>query len=133
MIEPPTPFSLPTATTKAIPVATMMDTEETGDLPDYYGGLVITMDYVGQTITMRPGQGFVLRLGKDFHWVVSITPADLLTINKKITPELDEQGVYIARKQGLAVLSAIGEPICLRSNPPCTRPKVLFQLKLDIR
>jgi hypothetical protein len=103
------------------------------DLPDYYGGLVVTLDYAGQTITMRPGNGFMLQLGQSYTWQVTIDPADSLTPNMKITPEPGEQGVFIARKSGEATLTAIGEPLCLKENPPCSRPNLLFTLKLIVK
>jgi hypothetical protein len=102
------------------------------DLPDYYGGLVVTLDYAGQTITMRRGTGFLLLLGESYHWQVSIDPPEMLTPNMKITPEPGEQGVFVAREQGNATLTAIGEPLCLKEDPPCARPNLLFRLQLII-
>jgi hypothetical protein len=132
-IAAPPPVMLPSATNIPQPILTATPDDEAGDLADYYGGLVVTLDYVGQTITMNTGQGFVLRLGNEFDWKVEITPEDLLTINRKITPEQGEQGVYVARKKGVAYLSAIGSPKCLQNDPPCSRPTVLFKLVLDIQ
>lgn len=103
------------------------------DLPDYYGGLVVTLDYAGQTITMRRGTGFLLMLGQSYNWRVSIDPPEILTPNMKITPEPGEQGVYIARELGNATLTAIGEPLCLKEDPPCVRPNLLFTLNLIIK
>jgi hypothetical protein len=123
--------SLPSASPQ--PGLTQTQDIEAGDLADYYGGLIITLDHVGQTITMKPGQGFVLRLGKEFIWQVNVTPVGLLTINRKITPEPGEQGVFVARGKGAALLTAIGSPACLQQEPPCSRPSVLFRLKLDIQ
>jgi hypothetical protein len=103
------------------------------DLPDYYGGLVVTLDYAGQTITMRRGTGFLLMLGQSYAWQVSIDPPEILTPNMKITPEPGEQGVFIAREPGDATLTAIGEPLCLKEDPPCARPNLLFTLNLIIK
>jgi hypothetical protein len=132
-IETPSLIPLPSATSTTQPVLTGTPEGEMGDIADYYGGLVITLDHVGQTITMKPGQGFVLRLGGEFQWDVVIDPGNLLTINRKITPEQGEQGVYVARQKGAARLSAIGRPNCLQNDPPCSRPSVLFKLNLDIQ
>jgi hypothetical protein len=46
---------------------------------------------------------------------------------------VNEQGVYIARKKGTALLSAIGEPVCSQENPPCSWPSVLFQFTVNIQ
>lgn len=102
-------------------------------MADYYGGLVVTLDHVGQTVVMKPGQGFLLRLGDDFIWTVSTEPADILTLNQKFTPASGEQGVFIARKKGISKLSALGVPVCVNRNPPCPRPDVLFELSLVIQ
>lgn len=126
----PDPVRTPTPNKLAANTSTPEDGVE--DLSDYYGGLVITLDHVGQTIDMIPGQGFLLRLGDEYAWTVSIEPAELLTINRKITPELTEQGVYIARKKGKAYLSAIGVPGCKQLSPPCSRPNVLYRLMINI-
>lgn len=103
------------------------------DLSAYYDGLVITLDYVGQTIAILVGQGVLLRLGEDFDWSVSVEPDGVLTQNRKITPESGEQGVFIARKKGTAVLSAVGDPVCRVENPPCLRPSVLFKVIFEIK
>ncbi len=128
----PSPDPAPTLTLQYLPVNTSTPEHGIDDLSDYYGGLVITLDHVGQTIDMIPGQGFLLRLGDEYAWTISIEPADLLTINRNITPELTEQGVYIARKKGRAYLSALGVPGCKTLNPPCSRPNVLYRLNINI-
>lgn len=139
--------ALPTVTPSAIvsPVAAtaspamaqplLTETPDLGaeDLSAYYDGLVITLDYVGQTIAILVGQGILLRLGEDFDWSVSVEPDGVLTQNRKITPEPGEQGVFIARKKGTAVLSAVGNPVCWAEDPPCLRPSVLFKVTFEIK
>lgn len=112
---------------------TATSTVEFDDVADYYGGLVITLDYVGKTISMKPGQGFLLKLGNGFSWTVSIEPEDLLTMNLRITPKPEEQGVFIARKKGTVFISAIGVPDCLSFDPPCARPSVIFRMSVHIQ
>lgn len=99
-------------------------------MPEYYGGLVITLEDVGKTLTMRTQGGFLLRLGEEFNWSVTVTPSDVITLNSKVSLEPGEQGVYIARKRGSAVLQAIGEPVCLAYDPPCSLPNVLFEMNV---
>ena len=38
------------------------------------------------------------------------------------------QGIYVAHRPGNATLTAVGSPECLKSQPPCARPSILFKL-----
>jgi hypothetical protein len=87
---------------------------------------------VGRTVPLRVTQYFMLSLGKEYTWTVSIDPPWVLSQNMKITPLPGEQGVYIARQRGKAVLRATGEPVCRQSQPPCARPDVLFQINIVV-
>jgi hypothetical protein len=102
------------------------------DLDTYYGGLAITLDNVGQTLMMRPKQGFLLKLGETFDWSVSFSAANIITANQKVTLEPGEQGVFVAREKGSTNLIAIGKPQCLLEDPPCTRPNVMFQMTIIV-
>lgn len=129
----PTATLPPASTAAAMPTeAAVLDDLESGDLPDYYGGTVVTLDYVGQTIFMKPGQGFLLQLGDSFDWEITVDPTEVLTVNQRYVPLEGEQGVWIARQEGGATLRAVGSPICLQNNPPCTRPNVLFTIKVEV-
>lgn len=126
-----TPSPVPTEAVQVMP----SETPDLGadDISGYYDGLVITLDHVGQTIGIIVGQGVLLRLGADFDWSVSVEPAEILTQNRKVTTVPGEQGVYIARKKGKVVLSAVGDPVCSKIDPPCSRPSVLFRITFDIK
>lgn len=106
---------------------------ENSDLPYFYGSLTVTLDDVGQTIPLQKGESFSLYLGDSYQWDVIVDPPEAASRNIKITPEKGEQGIYIARERGKAVLKAIGRPTCLQSNPPCARPDVLFQVQILIQ
>ena len=130
---PPTPTLPPEPTAAAQPTeAAVFEDLESGDLPDYYGGTVITLDYVGQTIFMKPGQGFLLQFGDSFDWKITVDPPEVMTINQRYVPLEGEQGVWIARQEGKATLRAVGSPRCLQNDPPCARPNVLFTLKVEV-
>jgi hypothetical protein len=128
------PTPVPEAVNTLPPAAPPALTPEPGqnDLSNYYGGLVITLDYVGQTISMKPGQGFLMRLGEEFTWTVQVMPQDVLTENRNVAVEAGEQGVFIARKDGKAELTAIGEPACRLQDPPCGRPSVQFVMHIIV-
>lgn len=98
----------------------------------YFGGMEITLDNAGQTIPLKKGQNFLLSLGTTYRWEVTVTPADLLSRNMKITPGAGEQGLYIARAPGKASLRALGNPLCRLAQPPCDWPAVLFQIQVII-
>lgn len=98
----------------------------------YFGGLEITLDNAGQTIPLKKGQNFLLSLGETYQWQVAVQPAEILSRNMKITPGSGEQGLYIARAQGKATLSAVGVPMCRLAQPPCSWPDVLFQIQVLI-
>jgi len=126
-----TPLPSPTYTQQVITTATV--DPGMNDLANYYGGLMVTLDYAGDTLTILNIQAFILQLGDRFIWTVKVEPPDRLTLNRKITPEPGEQGVYVARNKGHAIISAIGEPVCRQQEPPCNYPDVFFQMIVEIQ
>ena len=122
-----TPVPTPTQTVTPLPTPT-----ESNDPDFYFGGLMITLDNVGQIVKLRRGHDFLLVLGEGYTWEVKIEPERLVTRNMKITPEPGEQGVYVARETGEAKLTAIGTPGCRTADPPCARPDLLFHFFIVI-
>lgn len=115
--------------TAAIPTPTPTENLD----PDYYfGGMMITLDDVGKTISLKEGQDFYLSLGETYRWNVLIDPPGLASRNLKITPEPGDQGIYIARETGLGVLRATGTAGCRMENPPCALPDLLFELYIVV-
>lgn len=134
VLRSPTPSTTPGPTvTPAPPTETPTPDPGLDDPEAYYGGLVINMDQVGQTLMMKPKNAFLLRLGEDYAWAVTIDPPDLVTLNKKIILEQGEQGVFVARRTGKGVLRAVGDPVCRQTDPPCVRPSLLFTLKIIVQ
>jgi hypothetical protein len=129
ILKESTAAPIPTATEPVLaPEPTWTPDPGVDDMPEYYGGLVVNMDYVGQTLNMRPKTGFLLRLGGDFDWAVRFEPGDVVTENRKVPLEEGEQGVFVARKRGFVTLTAVGTPTCLQAQPPCARPSVLYKM-----
>jgi hypothetical protein len=122
----PRPSATPVVPTPTITTTPNIDPE------DYFGGMVISLDEVGQTIPLRLTQNFLLSLGPGYTWTVLVDPPEAVSQNMKITPLPGEQGVFIARQRGKAMLRATGEPICRQSQPPCDRPSVLFQIEIVV-
>lgn len=98
----------------------------------YFGGMMVTLDDVGKTVSLKEGQDFYLSLGEHYQWTVEIEPTELASQNMNITPEPGDQGLYIARETGRGVLRATGAPDCRQANPPCARPDILFEIFLVI-
>lgn len=118
----------PTQTEPPIPTATPNND------PDYfYGGMLITLDSVGQTIEMKKNQTLLLSLGENYVWNIQFVPEQVVSRNMKITPEPGEQGVFITRQAGVTELRAVGEPKCRFDQVPCARPSVLFKVKIVVQ
>ena len=117
------------ATATPVPAPSMTPNND----PDYYyGGMVITMNDAGRTILLKKRQNFLLSLGKNYNWQVVVEPDHIISTNANITPEPGDQGIFIARDSGKAVLRAVGEPLCRYAQPPCVRPNVLFQIEVQV-
>ena len=113
-------------------VVTLTTTTPDTDPAYYFGGLEISLDNAGQTVPLKKGQNFLLSLGDTYQWNVTVQPAEILSRNMKITPGVGEQGLFIARANGKAILRAVGIPMCRLAQPPCTWPDVLFQIQVLI-
>lgn len=90
----------------------------------------ITLDDNGRIFTYAVGDTFTLDLGAGIYdWEI---PMDELTIFSFKAGKGDVQGTLEALKAGTVVLTAIGNPKCLQSNPPCLMPTVLFRVTLIV-
>jgi hypothetical protein len=43
------------------------------------------------------------------------------------------QGVYEAKQPGQTTLSAVGEPPCRKSTPPCMAPSRIFRMTIVVQ
>ena len=87
----------------------------------------------GATRTMHVGDRFVLALPAGYDWTVSVADAAILGRVVNITVPQSAQGVYEALRPGMTTLSAVGDPLCRRSNPPCAVPSILFELHVVVQ
>jgi hypothetical protein len=119
------------ATTGGTPPATPVGTIPlTG--PTQAGGLTITRDNNGQTISLHPGDRFVLSLGEEYDWTLTIDHQDVLHRVLNITPLRGSQGVYEVQSAGSAMLTAAGDPPCRQSKPACSLPSYSFELNVTV-
>jgi len=96
-------------------------------------GREITLDDNGRMVELKIGECFLLKLGEDYDWTLEVDDMAVISRVKNIAVVRGAQGVYEALKAGTAVLSAAGEPVCRKSNPPCGRPSIAFKVTLVVR
>jgi hypothetical protein len=114
----------------AAPSETGMPTEAAG--PTQAGTPVITLANNGGSITLHPGDRFVLSLGEMYDWTVTISDPGVLHRVINITPLRGSQGVYEAGSAGSTTLVAAGDPRCRQSQPPCMMPSISFELNVTV-
>lgn len=125
-----TPTAVPASTVEPVtPVPTGENTVE--PLPD--GQMVVTLDDRGKTISMAVGESFLLKLGEQYTWEVTVSDEAVLSRVKNIAVIRGAQGVYQANQPGTATLSASGDPVCRQSQPPCGMPSILVDFTVVVK
>ncbi len=95
-------------------------------------GRVITLDDNGKTITLQVNETFLLKLGEEYDWNITIDDQAVLSRKVNVLVIRGAQGIYEAHKPGRTTLSAIGDPPCRRATPPCAAPSRLFRLYIVV-
>ena len=125
----PTPVSDPPAT--AVPTdqpAIVVTLDPTTD-----AGIIITLDNQGQTINMTVGQNFLLKLGEDYTWDVTVSDENVLSRVRNIAVVRGAQGIYDANQAGTATLTAAGDPVCRQAQPACGAPSIQFVITVVVK
>lgn len=91
-------------------------------------GRTITLDDNGKTITLQVNETFLLKLGEEYDWNITIDDQTVLSRKVNVLVIRGAQGIYEAHKPGHATLTAVGDPPCRRATPPCAAPSRLFNL-----
>lgn len=94
--------------------------------------LTVTLADQGRTIQMHVGQRFLLKLGEEYEWTVTVTDPSVLSRVMNIAVVRGAQGVYQAVKTGQASLVASGDPRCRQLQPPCELPSRFFQVQIVV-
>ena len=93
----------------------------------------VTLADQGNTITLHPGDRFLLSLGEGYDWTVNVADPSTVSRVVNILVVRGAQGVYEARRQGQTTLSAVGDPPCRKSIPPCMLPSRVFRVTIAVQ
>ncbi|MDD5369538.1 MAG: hypothetical protein PHQ40_10650 [Anaerolineaceae bacterium] len=97
------------------------------------GGLVVTLQDDGATISLHAGQRFLLNLGETYNWSPSIADEAIVSRVVGITVIRGAQGVYEAHMAGKTTLSATGDPLCRSQKPACMLPSIIFRVNIVVQ
>jgi hypothetical protein len=93
----------------------------------------ITLANDGETITLHVDEQFLLKLGEECDWTVTVADQSIVSRVVNITVVRGAQGVYEAHKAGSTTLTATGDPVCRQLQPPCAMPSRLFQINMVVQ
>ena len=88
----------------------------------------ITLADNGKTITLNVNETFLLNLGEGYDWDITIDDQTIFSRVVNVLVVRGAQGIYVAHRPGNTTLTALGSPECLKSQPPCGRPSILFKV-----
>ncbi len=95
-------------------------------------GTIVTLADQGKTINMTVGQRFLLKLGADYTWNITISDENVISQVPNIPLVFGAQGIYNANAAGTATLTAAGDPTCLQSTPACATPSIQFSITVVV-
>jgi len=83
-------------------------------------------------LTLMPGERFLLKLGEEYNWTVTVADQSVVSRVVNITVVRGAQGLYEAHKIGSTTLTASGDPVCRHAQPPCAMPSRQFEVKVEV-
>ncbi len=92
----------------------------------------VTLADNGKTITLQVSERFLLDLGEGYDWNVTVDNQTVISRVVNVLVIRGAQGLYEAHTPGNATLTAIGDPVCRKVQPPCGAPSLLFQLYIVV-
>lgn len=93
----------------------------------------VTLEQDQETLHLQVGQRFLLALGDDYVWEVTVDDPAVVSRVPNVAVVKGAQGLYEAHNAGSTTLSAVGDPLCRKAQPPCAAPTRLFRLELVVR
>jgi ABC-type transport system substrate-binding protein len=97
------------------------------------GNKVVTRDFQGQTLNLAVGEGFLLKLGEEYTWDITISDQTVLSRVKNIAVIRGAQGVYDGLKPGTVTVSASGDPLCRQSKPACGMASIQIEFTVVVK
>lgn len=77
----------------------------------------VTLTDDGSTIQIHQGDRFLLMLGTDYNWDVTVSDTSVLSRVPNVTVIRGAQGIYQALEPGTVTLTAIGSLVCSPGMP----------------
>ncbi len=96
------------------------------------GVKTVTLDDDGKTLTLQMDKTFLLKLGEEYDWNISIDDQTVISREVNVLVVRGAQGIYRAHKPGSATLTAVGDPVCRKAVPPCAAPSRQFRLSVVV-
>jgi hypothetical protein len=130
------PTNLPTySAPTSVPVTTTIPTNLPTDISptSVPSAPNVTLADNGKTIMLQSGQSFLLKLGENYDWTVTVADQNILKRMINVMVIRGAQGIYIAGKPGSTTLSALGDPMCLQSKPACAVPSIQFKITIIVK
>jgi hypothetical protein len=93
----------------------------------------VTLDDNGKTISLQVGQQFLLDLGEEYTWTVTVADPAIVSRVVNVTVIRGAQGLYEAHQAGSTTLTAVGDPVCRQAQPPCAAPSIQFQIDITVQ
>jgi hypothetical protein len=89
---------------------------------------IVTFAERDRTAILQSGDRLVLTLGDGYRWTLSVSGVEVLVplANSMLPPGV--QAVFEARRQGRAVVAALGQPLCRHSADSCSEAPIRFAL-----
>ena len=104
---------------------------DSGSLQTAPSGVTVTRADDGTTIRLGVGDRFLVKLGSEFEWTVSVKDQAVVRRVPNIAIVAGAQGVYEALKAGQTELSATGMVPCAPGQP-CPLLLAVFGVLLDV-
>ena len=68
-----------------------------------------------------------------YEWNVTVDNQNVVALKMGVLVIKGAQGLFDALAPGTATLTAVGDPLCRKSTPPCMIPTILFKVTLVVQ
>jgi hypothetical protein len=92
----------------------------------------VPLDQPNKEIHLAVGKRFLLKLDQNYTWDVNVENQSVVNRVINIMDNNSTQLIYKANIPGTAKLTAVGDPLCLKENPPCKKPHLIFKVSIIV-